>query len=139
MHAFGGHTIPQGPDGALEVGMTIFIIDVDDIDGANQNFTANVFYMCSWYDPNIAERFNEIDILPTTELWTPRLQVVNQQKIWPTLPEIVDVFPDGKVIYRQRVWGQFSMPFNLKDFPFDKQFFSVQFLAATSRPRGERS
>ena len=135
--ASGRHVMPKGKNGGpLIVEIAVFVIDVDDIDGANQNFTANVFYMCSWHDPNIAERFDEVDVLPVMKLWTPKIQVVNQQKIWPTMPETVEVYPDGKVIYRQRVWGQFSMPFNLKDFPFDEQDFSVQFVTI-GRNRGD--
>jgi len=121
----GGHVMPQSEEGPLTVEVAVFVVDVDDIDAANQNFTANVYYMASWNDPNIAERFDEKDVIPATEVWTPQLQVVNQQKIWPTLPETVEVYPDGKVLYRQRVWGQFSMPLNLRDFPFDTQDFSV--------------
>ena len=44
------------------------------------------------------------------------------------MPEDVIVRPDGTVIYRQRVWGQFSQPLNLKDFPFDEQVFDIHFI-----------
>lgn len=127
--ALGRNKMPKSPDGPLTVKIGVFIIDIDDIDGAEQNFTANVFYAASWYDPNIAERFDEREFLPVTKVWTPNLQILNQQKIWPTLPEVVEVHPDGLVIYRQRVWGQFSMPFDLKDFPFDSQEFVIQFVS----------
>jgi len=134
--AMGSTKMPESPDGPLKVEISVFIVDVDDIDGAEQNFTANVMYTASWYDPNIAERFEEEDTLPVTDLWTPNLQVVNQQKIWPTLPEVVQVYPDGKVFYQQRVWGQFSMPFNLRNFPFDTQDYSIHFV--TVARKGER-
>lgn len=127
--ALGGYEMPEGPEGPFTVKMAVFIIDVDDIDAADQNFTANVFYIAGWYDPNVAERFDKKTMIPVTEVWTPNLQILNQQKVWPTLPEIVEVNPDGLVIYRQRVWGQFSMPFDLKDFPFDTQDFVVQFIS----------
>jgi len=131
----GGHKMPESSESPFPVEMAVFIVDVDDIDGAEQNFTANVYYMASWYDPNVAERFNEKDVLPATEVWTPNIQVVNQQKIWPTLPEVVEVYPDGLVIYRQRVWGQFSMPFDLRDFPFDTQDFVVQLVSIGQQER----
>lgn len=38
-----------------------------------------------------------------------------------TFPEILRVSPDGEVAYQQRVWGRFSEPLNLRDFPFDSQ------------------
>jgi hypothetical protein len=130
--ALGSTEMPESPYGPLTVEMSVFLVDVDDIDGAEQNFTANVMYTASWYDPEIARRFIKKEILPVTEIWTPNLQVVNQQKIWPTLPEVVQVNPDGKVFYQQRVWGQFSMPFNLRNFPFDSQDFSIQFMTVAS-------
>jgi len=46
----------------------------------------------------------------------------------------VEVFPDGEVVQRQRVWGQFSQPLDLTDFPFDEHTFSIQVVATGYRP-----
>ena len=72
------------------------------------------------------------------EVWNPRLQFINQQKIWSTLPELVEILPDGEVIYRQRVWGAFSQPFALRDFPFDQQILTVQLGAVGYNPQEVR-
>ena len=125
--------IPES-DGPVPVKMAVFIVDIDDIDAAEQNFTANVYYKVSWTDKRLSKDLKKKDILPLNDVWNPRIQVVNQQKIWPTLPEIVEVHPDGKVIYRQRVWGQFSQPLNLLDFPFDEQVFDVMMVAVGFEP-----
>ena len=44
-----------GPAGApTEVKLAILIIDIDDISGAEQNFTANVYTEAVWHDPRLA-------------------------------------------------------------------------------------
>jgi uncharacterized membrane protein len=60
------------------------------------------------------------------EVWNPRIQFVNQQKVWTTFPEVVEISPGGDVVYQQRVWGAFSQPLELRDFPFDNQVFRIQ-------------
>jgi len=37
----------------------------------------------------------------------------------------VEIHPDGEVIYRQRVWGSFSQPLELSEFPFDTQRLEI--------------
>jgi len=123
-----GRTIPESRGKPLPVKISVIILDIDDIDGAEQNFSANVFYKSTWRDSSLANQQKEEMILPLTEIWHPRFQIVNQQRLWTTMPEDVIVRPDGTVIYRQRVWGQFSQPLNLKDFPFDEQVFDVHFI-----------
>jgi hypothetical protein len=38
-----------------------------------------------------------------------------------TFPQTAEINPDGTVMYRQRYWGSFSQPLELKTFPFDAQ------------------
>jgi hypothetical protein len=65
-----------------------------------------------------------------TEVWTPRLTIIGQQNIWRSYPESVEIQPDGEVIYRQKMWGHFFQPLQLRDFPFDKQDLTVHIVAA---------
>jgi hypothetical protein len=115
----------------VEVG--IVILDVDNVDTVNQSFEANVFYGARWHDPREAHEGANPIVKPLTQVWNPRLQIVNQQRTWKTFPEVVEIFPNGEVVYRQRVWGSFSQPLNLRDFPFDSQSFTVQLAAAGFR------
>jgi len=46
------------------------------------------------------------------------------------LPDVIGISPDGDAIYRQRVWGSFSQPLELRDFPFDRQVFEIQLVAS---------
>jgi hypothetical protein len=65
-----------------------------------------------------------------TEIWTPRLVIINQQMAWASFPGSVDIFPSGEVVLRQKVWGRFSQPLNLRDFPLDTQTISIHIAAA---------
>jgi hypothetical protein len=113
-------------NGPLKVYVTIFIVDVDDISGANQSFDANIYVQCRWRDERLAHKGPKSIVRAVDEIWNPEIQVINQQKIWLTLPRIVKISPEGEVRYHQRAWGSFSQPLKLKDFPFDRQVFSVQ-------------
>ncbi len=64
------------------------------------------------------------------EVWSPRLTIIGQQMQWRSFPESVEIRPDGTVISRQKVWGRFSQPLMLRDFPFDQQTLSIQLVAA---------
>jgi hypothetical protein len=69
-------------------------------------------------------------VRPLDEIWNPGIQIVNQQKLWLTFPDIVKIAPDGEVLYRQRAWGSFSQPLKLHEFPFDRQVFFIQLAAS---------
>ena len=122
--------------GPVKVYVTIFIIDVDEINSASQNFDANVYVQYRWRDQRLAHKGSKSIVRPLDEIWNPEIQIVNQQKLWLTFPDIVKIAPDGEVLYHQRAWGSFSQPLKLHDFPFDQQVFSIQ-LAAVDYTQGE--
>jgi hypothetical protein len=113
-----------GPD---RVKYCVFVIDIDDIDSAEQNFTANFFVSMEWNDPRAAHEGESEIMRRATRVWMPPVLVVNQQKLWPTFAEVVSIEPDGTVYYEQRYWGQLSQPLRLHDFPFDTHEFVIQF------------
>ena len=49
-----------------------------------------------------------------SEIWYPRIQILNQQRLVKTFPQSAEVHPDGEVVHRQRVWGSFSQPLELQ-------------------------
>ena len=122
--------------GPVKVYVTIFIIDVDEINSASQNFDANVYIQYRWRDQRLAHKGSKSIVRPLDEIWNPEIQIVNQQKLWLTFPDIVKIAPDGEVLYHQRAWGSFSQPLKLHDFPFDQQVFYIQ-LAAVDYTQGE--
>jgi hypothetical protein len=64
-------------------------------------------------------------------VWNPRILLANQQGcVARALPEIVQVHPDGTVLYFQRYTGKFSQRLMLANFPRDTHSFVIQFVAA---------
>ncbi len=126
---------PLAAEGPTEVSVAIFVLDVDEVDNVSQSFDANVYIELHWRDPNLVhDHPNEI-MRGLHDVWNPQIQFINQQKIWQTLPESVEIFPNGEVVYRQRVWGAFSQPLKLEDFPFDRQKFTIQLGSAGYSPQ----
>ena len=118
----------------VKVALSVFLLDLDGIDNVAQNFEANVFYMATWNDPRLAHDEPGEVSRPLYEVWHPRLHILNQQKVWKTFPELVKISPSGEVNYRQQLWGYFSQPLMLHDFPFDSQNFRIPIIAAGYSP-----
>ncbi|MBW8034798.1 MAG: hypothetical protein FVQ79_03875 [Planctomycetes bacterium] len=114
----------------VEVSFFVFVIDVDDIDGSLQNFTANVSLRLQWKDDRLAKETEHIRMMPLEKAWSPRILLVNRQTFMRTsLPEVLEIEPDGTVNYRQRYVGPISQPMKLSKFPFDRHDFTIQFVA----------
>jgi hypothetical protein len=112
-----------------ELKFFIYMLDIDDIDGAAQNFAANVFIRLSWKDDRLALAGAGKRFLPVAEVWHPIIFIANQfGVIRPSLPEMVEIDSEGNVYYSQRYVGRFSQPLRLSEFPFDDHQFTVQFV-----------
>ena len=117
--------------GPTKVYFFIFVLDIDEIDGAAQSFTANFFIRVRWLDERLADPTSVgIRRIPIDEIWGPGIMVANQQGILRTsLPEVADVNPEGMVMYRQRYVGTLSQPLDLSKFPLDQHVFIIQMIA----------
>jgi hypothetical protein len=113
-----------------EVQIGIFIVDVDEVNSAQQSFAASVYILASWKNPFLRHKGPGPMHLGITEVWTPRLTIIGQQDVWRSYPESVEIQPDGEVVYRQKMWGRFSQPMDLRDFPKDQQDLTVHVVAA---------
>jgi hypothetical protein len=125
---------PPVADGAVQVTVLVYILDVNTIDSGQQTFTANVYLEYGWHDPRLKHGGEGPVIRGMNEIWQPKLQVLNQQRLWPTFPEQLEVFPDGTVRYSQRVWGNFTQPMDLHDYPMDSQKLTIQLVAVGMTP-----
>jgi hypothetical protein len=122
---------PDARIGPTQVEISIFLLDLDGIDSANQSFQANVYFEATWKDPRLADASRGGGVTRRLEeIWHPRLQILNQQRIWSSMPEVASVAPDGTVTQRARVWGDFSQPLDLREFPFDSQTIEIAVVAA---------
>lgn len=121
---------PEESTGPTTVHFMVFVVDIDDIDDAGQNFTANVYLRLRWQDPRLANPEGGIRQIPLEGVWNPRVLLANQLGLVSrALPEVVQVHPDGMVIYHQRYTGKLSQPLMLAEFPMDIHDFLVQFVA----------
>ncbi|MBD3425880.1 MAG: hypothetical protein GF409_01460 [Candidatus Omnitrophica bacterium] len=123
-------TRPLRDQGPTQVRVSVYVVDIDDVDTASQKFDANVYYEFTWNDPRLAGQYDEKVRKPLGAVWHPQMQFINQQRLWETYPRQVEIYPDGRVVYKQRSWGSFSQPLKLKDFPFDKQSFNILLTAS---------
>ncbi|MGR9071454.1 MAG: hypothetical protein ACU833_00155 [Gammaproteobacteria bacterium] len=126
--------LAQRPDAwwrPTKVYFLVFVVDIDNIDDANQNFTANVYLRMRWKDERLANPDGATRQISLEEVWNPRILLANRQGlVSKSLPDVVQVSPDGMVIYHQRYTGLLSQPLDLSEFPLDRHTFNIHFVAA---------
>ena len=127
-------TRPLAKNGPTPIFVSVYVLDIDEVNSADQSFKANVIYQMRWRDPSLSHRAPGKVRRPLNEVWHPGLQIVSQQRVFPTFAELVEIAPDGEVLYRQRIWGSFSQPLNVRRFPFDRQIFTLHFVSEAYRP-----
>ncbi len=130
--ARGDFNRPAPEQGPTRVTLAVFYLDVTGIHSAEQSFTANVYFEARWRDERLAHRGPAPVRKDLKAVWHPRLQAVNRRNLTRTFPDVVEIGPKGDVIYRQRFWGDFSQPLDLRDFPMDRQVYTIQVVAAGS-------
>jgi len=126
-------SLPPG-ERPVKLSAGFYVVDVAAVNTSGQSFDARFFYLVSWHDKRLAHKDSKPINKKLSDIWHPNIQILNQRKVWKTLPEQVKIMPDGKVIYVQAGWGTFSQPLKLKKFPFDTQKFSFKLLAACGEP-----
>jgi len=109
------------------------VLDIDRINSAEQNFTLNFYAIFRWLDTRLAHDGPGNDIRSLSEVWNPRLTLLNTQKYWENTRDEVEISPEGLVTYRLHVFGDFSQPLELRDFPQDSHVFEVPVVAAGYR------
>jgi hypothetical protein len=113
---------PGSGNGPTQVSVGIWIVDINNIDSAQQNFTADIAVVLRWKDARLAHTGTGLAHYALDQIWTPRVGIANEtSSVVKKLPESAEVEPDGTVIYRQRYVGSFSQALRLQSFPFDRQ------------------
>jgi len=108
-----------------DVEVTVYLIDIEEIDSRTQSFVANLFVALRWLDPALAHEGPGPIGVPLDDIWNYNLQIVNQQRLVKTFLDTANISPEGEVTIRQRYWGGFSQPLDLQDFPFDSQRLQI--------------
>jgi hypothetical protein len=118
--------VVQGDSETRDVDLRIHLIDIEAINTVTQSFTASLTIALRWQDPSLVHSGPNSISRPLDEIWFPRIQILNQQRLVSTLPRIAEVYPNGEVVQRQRYWGNFSQPLDLENFPFDSQRIQIK-------------
>lgn len=122
-------TRPVPEKGPTVVTVRLAVLNIEQVKGADQTFTADIAFQAEWQDDRLRHSGSEQIRKPLSEVWNPRFQILNRQRVQYTFPEDVMISPEGRVGLLQRAWGQFSEPLVLSDFPFDTQDFSITLVA----------
>ena len=122
-------TRPAQGQKPIKVGFTIYVVDIDEINGHDQSFAANFVLTLRWKDERLAHSNADPHVMPLKEVWHPKVVLANRQAgVRMPMEKLVEVMPDGSVTYRQQYVGPLSQPLRLHDFPLDRQEFSIQFV-----------
>ena len=118
---------------ATEIKVIGAILDIDKIDSAEQNFTLNLYTIFSWIDLRLAHDNEGSVIHNLSDVWNPRITIINTQQLRKNTRDEIEVSPAGEVTYRLHVFGDFSQPMDLREFPKDGHIFEVPVVAAGYR------
>jgi hypothetical protein len=126
---------PASGNSPTQVSVGIWVVDISNIDSAQQHFTADIAVVMQWKDARLAHTGTGLAHYALDQIWTPRVAIANETgSVSRKFPESVEVEPDGNVIYRQRYVGSFTQSLRLQSFPFDRQSFHFQVVAIRYRP-----
>src|SRR5215472_6725078 len=126
---------PAAEAGPIQISVGIWVVDITNIDSAQQNFTADIAVVLRWKDPRLVHAGKGVAHYPLDQIWTPRVGIANEaSSVVRKLTELAEAEADGTVLYRQRYVGAFTQSLRLQSFPFDRQAFHVEFVAIRYRP-----
>lgn len=141
LHADGASTSAQSAEGSVQENLNpkrlefgIWVLDIDEISGQDQNFAANFVMIVQWKDERSKHDGTEYKVVPLKDVWHPQIILTNRQAgVRMPLKDVVEIAPDGTTTYRQQYVGPLSQRLRLQDFPLDSQVFSIHFAIAGMR------
>ncbi|MEE9576217.1 MAG: hypothetical protein V3W35_02300 [Gemmatimonadota bacterium] len=125
---------PEGVPTEMTVGA--YLLDLHDINDAEQTFSADFFFVMAWRDErllNVEGRSLAGCRLPMESIWAPRLVIVNERTTSKSFEDHIYVGLDGHLEYSQRFRGVFTNRLDLRDFPMDRQTLSIRVVLGRTR------
>jgi hypothetical protein len=113
------------------------LLDIVGIEDRDKLFTVDLYAEIEWQDPRLAlpdQDASSLRTLPLSDIWTPRLTVINNRGLDSLLPEIATVDAQGNVVARLRVAGSLAVDLQLRDFPFDTQRLPIEIISYQYSP-----
>ena len=122
---------PEGDPTEVTVGG--YLLDLRNVDDSKQSFEADIFYVLTWRDPRLVADDLPSSLIGCTlalnSIWSPLPEVVNERNLRRRFDETATVDESGLVRHLQRVQGEFTVPLNLKEFPFDSQKLFIEIVS----------
>jgi hypothetical protein len=107
------HSRPDVGQGATEIRVGVYLLDIPRIDDADQSYVADIFLRYEWKDARLANGRDAPCTVPAADIWNPGVLVANQRSVQRQMNEVVEVQADGTVRYVQRFYGTYSLPLDL--------------------------
>jgi hypothetical protein len=115
----------------LDVAIGIHVINISSIDEVAEQFALDAYLVESWKDQRLAYTPNgggdSMRYYSLTDLWIPKVEIVNAASPRNGYDTAISVSPDGTVTYNERFRVMISSQFRLHRFPFDQQTLLVIF------------
>ena len=70
---------PNADSGPTQVSVAIWVVDINGIDSAQQNFTADLVIVLRWSDPRLAHAAGGVAHYSIDQIWHPRVVIVNER------------------------------------------------------------
>jgi len=126
---------PLAQEGHTEVRVGIFVINIQDVDEHKGTYTVDFHLWSEWNDPRLVHQGSEdICVLTLDDVWDPNIRLDDQHHVVKGNDDNVYIYPNGKVIYRQRFTGELISTSDISDFPFDSRTLSISFIAVGYSP-----
>lgn len=124
------------PPGPVTVKVGLAILDFDKIDSSSSTYSTMAYLFQEWKDPRQAfpsKDPQEVREVSPSELWLPRLEIVNAVKYELLSPPVYEVRSDGTVFCKSHFSATLTSQMNLQRFPFDHQDLPLILQPALSR------
>ncbi|WP_406699899.1 hypothetical protein V5E97_13720 [Singulisphaera sp. Ch08] len=123
-------TPPRVQGKPVEVSIGFYILDFARITSRDESFDVTGYLELNWRDPRTARpesTANGVTRHAPGKIWTPRVFFENalEQPRFHFDP-VIEADDEGRVSSWVIVSGKFSVPMNLRQFPFDRQVMSVR-------------
>ena len=116
-----------------EVQVGIYVINVQDVNSANQTYKATVGLDMKWNDPTLkctsAEDEGKIRKFDLEEIWNPSMIIINEERVFKQFEYKAWVDCLGNVDYGQIIHGDFVTIANIKEFPFDERPLTIELVS----------
>ena len=130
-------SLPLGKGLPVLVRTGLYFQSIKEFDENDGHFSGTVDMRLRWNDSRLSypaettprgyQEFRGPDAdKKITEIWVPEVAFINLKDSPSYRATNLRIFPDGQVELMQRTTGQFVVPIDASDFPFDKQILGVE-------------